>query len=39
MGAVQAHEVISSGTYGSAQILLRSGIGPKKQLAELEFHW
>jgi len=32
-----AHDVIlSAGTYGSAQILLRSGIGPQKQLAELE---
>jgi choline dehydrogenase len=32
----KADEVIlSSGTYGSAQILLRSGIGPQKQLSEL----
>src|SRR5258706_2496379 len=32
----KADEVIlCSGTYGTAQILLRSGIGPKKQLAEL----
>ncbi len=31
----KAEEVIlSAGTYGSAQILLRSGIGPQKQLAE-----
>ena len=28
--------ILSAGTYGSALILLRSGIGPKKQLAELE---
>ncbi len=28
--------ILSAGTYGSAQILLRSGIGPQKQLAELE---
>jgi choline dehydrogenase len=28
--------ILSAGTYGSAQILLRSGIGPKKHLAELE---
>ena len=26
--------ILSAGTYGSAQILLRSGIGPQKQLAE-----
>ncbi len=33
----KADEVIlSAGTYGSAPILLRSGIGPQKQLAELE---
>jgi choline dehydrogenase len=32
----KADEVIlSAGTYGSAQILLRSGIGPQKQLTEL----
>jgi choline dehydrogenase len=28
--------ILSAGTYGTAQILLRSGIGPKKDLAELE---
>ncbi len=27
--------ILSAGTYGSAQILLRSGIGPQKQLTEL----
>jgi choline dehydrogenase len=27
--------ILSAGTYGTAQILLRSGIGPKKQLADL----
>jgi choline dehydrogenase len=33
----KAKEVIlSAGTYGSAQILLRSGIGPKKQLTDLD---
>src|SRR5450432_2396773 len=33
---INADEVIlSAGTYGSAQILLRSGIGPKKHLAEM----
>jgi choline dehydrogenase len=32
----KADEVIlSAGTYGSAQILLRSGIGPQRQLSEL----
>lgn len=28
--------ILSAGTYGSAPILLRSGIGPRKQLAELD---
>src|SRR5450432_540859 len=28
--------ILSAGTYGTAQILLRSGIGPQKDLAELE---
>jgi choline dehydrogenase len=32
----KADEVIlSAGTYGSAQILLRSGVGPQKQLADV----
>jgi choline dehydrogenase len=33
---IAQHIILSAGTYGSAAILMRSGVGPKQQLASLD---